>query len=606
MKIAGYARVSTADQIDNTSLEDQKRIVEDRCQKEGHELYQFYSDEGVSGGSLQRPALQKLIADAKAKRFEAVYFTKLDRLGRSVRDIANLYHDLHEECGIGLVCIDDPSLNTTGKMGSVTRGILSTFAQFERDMIRERTTAGRAAKWARGEIVIGELPFGYQKNETTGKPEIVEYRAAIYQKIVGYYLDQRLSMKDIALRLTKEHIPTPLAQKVASRLTKKKKSPTESKAQKVKKIPSEQWNSITVGDILKQPAYKGEAIYNQQKPEAEWIKIPFPPLIPEDRWRQIQDRIQTQRHKPKRIFKDYADHFLLDGFIYCGECGSRMRKRVKMETDRRNGKTRLYYVCYWRGSTAKEKEIAGRTSSCNLKAVNADVVDEQLFDQIVDMLTGPDKYVEAWMKDLNADELSEKVCVLEKKEKELHNKLVQGFQFIASQPNPEVKKIYTEELKKWQHDWESILPELQHAQADFEIVKNKVDRYQQFKEAIRNAPLGSRLALKFKTKAEFQKHMLALPFPEKRRIVEAIVSPENGGKCSVGYVRPVDFLDYEELKSLSADERRKPLDDKSTYVNGNFSIDLSKIEAIINGLDREDILSKAHPRPFSGRQENAY
>ena len=315
-----------------------------------------------------------MIAAAKDKQFDAIYFTKLDRLGRSVRDIANLYHELHEECGIDLVCIDDPSLNTAGKMGDVMRGMLSTFAQFERAMIKERTTSGRKAKWDKGEIVIGELPLGYRKNKDTGKPEIVEDQATIYQRIVGYYLDQRLSYKDIALRLTKEHIPTP-------------------STQKNKKIQSARWNSITVGDILKQPAYKGMAIYNQVKieivkkvrhvrhvPEDEWIKIPFPPLITEDRWQQIQDRIQNQRHKPKRIYKDYADHFLLDGFIYCGECGSRMRKRVKVEPD---GKVRFYYVCYWKGTNQKELLMSGRTDPCTLKAVHADVVDEQLFDQIV-------------------------------------------------------------------------------------------------------------------------------------------------------------------------------------------------------------------------------
>lgn len=578
MKVAGYGRVSTPGQAkDGTSLEDQKRIIEDRCQREGHELYEFYSDEGVSGGTLQRPALQKLIENAKEKQFQAVYFTKLDRLGRSVRDIHNLFHELHDECGINLTCIDDPSLNTEGKMGAVMLGMLSTFAQFERAMIRERTTAGRAAKWDRGEIVIGELPFGYRKNKNTGKAEIVEDQAAIYQRIVGYYLDQRLSMKDIALRLTKEHIPTP-------------------SSQKGKKIQSERWNSIFIGDLLKQPAYKGMAVYNQQKQETERVKIPFTSLISEDRWQQIQDRIENQKHKPKRVFKAYEDHFMLDGMLYCGECGSRMRKRVKVESD---GKVRLYYTCYWHGTSEKEISLAGRTGPCNLKAVNAEVVDEQLFDKIVDMLTGPDKYVETWMRDLNTDELSKKVDTLEKREKQLKNKLASGFQYIANEPNPDVKKIFTDELKKWQHEWESILPELQRAKADFETVKNKVDRYQQFKEAIRKAPARKRIGIKFKTVAEFQRHMLSLPFQEKKRIVEAIISPENGGKCSVYYVRPIDFLDNEEFKGLSADERHKPLEDKSTYVHGNFNIDLNKINEIINGMDRESILSKGHERGAS-------
>jgi hypothetical protein len=165
-------------------------------------------------------------------------------------------------------------------------------------------------------------------------------------------------------------------------------------------------------------------------------------------------------------------------------------------------------------------------------------------------------------------------------------------------PGPDVKKIYVEELRKWQKQWEENAPELKKAQADFETVKNKVDRYEQFKEAIRNKPIGKRIGLKFKTVAKFQRHMLALPFAEKRRIVEAIVSPETGGKCSVGYISPIDFLDEDELKKVPAGKRRKPLGDKSTYVHGNFSIDLSRIESIINGIDRT-LLGKEHQNAVS-------
>jgi len=90
MKVAGYARVSTIGQLDGTSLEDQKRIIEEAAKKAGHELVEIYADKGISGSSLKRPELQRLITDAKEKKFESVFFTKLDRMGRSVRDIHNL------------------------------------------------------------------------------------------------------------------------------------------------------------------------------------------------------------------------------------------------------------------------------------------------------------------------------------------------------------------------------------------------------------------------------------------------------------------------------------------------------------------------------------
>jgi len=575
MKIAGYGRVSTLGQVkDGTSLEDQRNIIEDRCKKDGLELYNFYSDEGVSGGTLDRPALQQLIVDAKAKLFESVYYTRLDRMGRSVRDIHNLFHELHNVCGVDLVCIEDPSLNTGGKMGAVMLGMLSTFAQFERDMIRERTLAGKAAKWDRGEIVTGELPFGYQKNKVTAKPEIIEEQASVYRKIVKYYLDQRLSMKDIAIRLTEEHIPTP-------------------STQKGKKRRSERWNSTVIGDILKQPAYKGEAVYNRNKPESEWIKVPFPPLISENDWQQIQDRIVNQRHKPKRIFKEYADHFLLDGFIYCGECGSKMRKRIKRESD---GKKRCYYTCYWRKTNKKELALAGRTSPCNLKSVNADLVDEQILLRLADMLTTPDKYIAEWLRDQNADELANKVDNLTKKEKQLRQKLAKGFQWISSETDPSVKDIYVKEQRKVQQEWKTTKSDLRHTLIEFEFVRDKLNRYEQFTQTIEKSTKNKHRGSKFKIKSELQSYIFNLPFLEKKRLVEAIVSPENGGRCTVAYIRPIDFLDVEERKDLSSEELRMPLEDRDPCIYGTFNIDLGKIEDVIKSFNRELVLNKEHQR----------
>lgn len=599
MIIAGYGRVSTSAQVkDGTSLEDQKKIVLDKCDKEGHELFKFYSDEGVSGGTLQRPALQRLIADAKEKRFEAVYFTKLDRLGRSVRDIANLYHELHAECGIGLVCIDDPSLNTSGKMGDVMRGMLSTFAQFERAMIRERTLAGRAAKWEKGEVVIGELTFGYRKNGTTRKVEIVEEYATIYRKIVDLYLDQRLSMKQIALELTREAIPSPSSLKGRT-------------------IKSSRWNSITIGDILKNPAYKGEAIFNKElyearkngkknrtgedKPPEEWVRIQYPPLITADRWQQIQDRIKTQRHKPKRVYKDYEAHFMLDGFIYCGECGSRMKKRVKANRD---GSIRLYYTCYWRGCGKKELESMGRTG-CILESVNADQVDQELYDQVVDMLCDPDKYVERWLEDLNADELKEKIANLENKSEKLLRQLKNGFEYITTIHEPNLKKIYVDELKKWQQEWDETNLALVKTRSEFESSSDKLDRYREFKEIIARTPIGSRLGKKLTTKAAFKSHMFALPFSEKKRITEAIISPENGGRCEILYPRPEDVADHDDLSIILQDDDL-PLTDRKPMVTGNFKIDLDKIAGIIGGLNRRNLLTKEHPGSFPRRSDHAY
>jgi site-specific DNA recombinase len=169
-RVAGYARVSTLAQVsEGTSLEDQKAKIQDWCTKEKYELINIYTDGGVSGGSLERPQLQRLLADAKEGEFDGVVFTKLDRLGRDNRDLYNLYHELKNERGVDVLCIEDPSLNTGGRMGKMFLGMLGTVAEFERDTIRERTSGGRKIKWKERKAIIGELPLGYRKKK---KPRV--------------------------------------------------------------------------------------------------------------------------------------------------------------------------------------------------------------------------------------------------------------------------------------------------------------------------------------------------------------------------------------------------------------------------------------------------
>ena len=600
MKVAGYARVSTSGQVkDGTSLEDQERAIRERAKKEGWKIAEIYSDGGVSGGSLDRPALQRMREDAKAGKFEAILFTKLDRFGRSVRDVHNLFFEFKTEQGIDLICLDDPSINTGGKMGNMMLGILSSFAQFEREMITERTRSGRKAAWDKGQLPIGDqlLPFGYKKNEA-GKIEIVPEHAAIYQKMVSLYLDERLSSKEVAIRLTTEGIPSP------SILRGKKRN-------------SSRWNSTTILDLLRHPAFKGEAKYNKdifekrkgkkymtaisRRPEEEWIKVPFPALITEDRWQEIQDRIVNQKHTPKRKYKGYEDNFLLDGLIYCDECGSRMKKKVKQDL---KGKIRLYYTCYWQHCSQKELEIAGR-SKCIMTSAHADKIDKEFFNQVAKLLSDPDKYARAWFKEMDSEALLEKLKNLHQKDKELLHQLKMGFEFMSHQ-KAELKAIYVEEYQKWQKEWESIQPEIKKTRSQLDAIHNKVDRYREFKEAMKSGGIRDKFKRRFATQIGFQRFMDRLPFSEKRRVVESLISPERGGKVRVAYLRPGDI--GEGMEKLTPEQMQEPLTDRPPLVFAEFSMNLDKIEAVITSLNRKDLLKKSlkqsNPSQIAGRQED--
>jgi len=142
-RLALYARVSTADQTVDPQLDALRAYAARR----GADAVE-YVDEGVSGAKDRRPALDRLLADARRRRFEAVAVVKLDRLARSVHHLTALGREF-EALGIALVVLDQ-SIDTATPSGRLLFHVLGSIAEFERDLIRERTRAGLAAARRRG------------------------------------------------------------------------------------------------------------------------------------------------------------------------------------------------------------------------------------------------------------------------------------------------------------------------------------------------------------------------------------------------------------------------------------------------------------------------
>jgi len=86
--------------------------------------------------------------------------------------------------------------------------------------------------------------------------------------------------------------------------------------------------------------------------------------------------------------------------------------------------------------------------------------------------------------------------------------------------------------------------------------------------------------------------MTGLPFSEKKRIVEAIIAPEKGGKCEVRYLLPADILDDNELASMPTEQKYSPILDRPAQVSADFKLDLDKVETVIFSLNRNKLLNK--------------
>ncbi|MBI1394023.1 MAG: hypothetical protein GC152_14905 [Alphaproteobacteria bacterium] len=164
-RCALYTRKSTDEGLDQAfnSLDAQREacsaFVKSQASERWREIKTRYDDGGWSGGTLERPALQRLIADVEAGKIDVVVVYKIDRLSRSLADFVRLV-ETFDRCDVTFVSVTQ-AFNTTTSMGRLTLNILLSFAQFEREMTGERIRDKIAASKAKGLWVGGSPPLGY-------------------------------------------------------------------------------------------------------------------------------------------------------------------------------------------------------------------------------------------------------------------------------------------------------------------------------------------------------------------------------------------------------------------------------------------------------------
>jgi DNA invertase Pin-like site-specific DNA recombinase len=157
MRLALYARVSTRYQRPGPQLD----VLREYAKRRGGGALEFV-DKGVSGAKDRRPALDRMMEAVRRREVDAVVCVKLDRLARSVRHLTEMAAEL-EACGVALVVIDQ-AIDTSTPAGRLLFNVLGSIAEFERDLIRERVTAGLAAAKRRG--------------QTLGRPKALDARGA--------------------------------------------------------------------------------------------------------------------------------------------------------------------------------------------------------------------------------------------------------------------------------------------------------------------------------------------------------------------------------------------------------------------------------------------
>src|SRR5713226_3782088 len=191
LRCAIYTRKSSEEGLEQefNSLHAQREACEAFIRSQHHEgwscLPQAYDDGGRSGGNLERPELQQLLADIREGKVDVVVVYKIDRLTRSLADFAKIV-EVFDAKGVSFVSVTQ-QFNTTTSMGRLTLNVLLSFAQFEREVTSERIRDKIAASKRKGLWVGGPLPLGYHMKD--GKIAVVEDEAERVQQIYRRYLE---------------------------------------------------------------------------------------------------------------------------------------------------------------------------------------------------------------------------------------------------------------------------------------------------------------------------------------------------------------------------------------------------------------------------------
>ena len=210
LRCAIYTRVSTDHGLEQAfnSLHSQREAAEAYVKSQAHEGWQLqperYDDGGFSGGSLDRPALQRLLAEVEAGRVEIIVVYKVDRLTRALSDFAKLV-ELFDRHGVSFVSVTQ-AFNTTSSMGRLTLNVLLSFAQFERELTGERIRDKIAASKRKGIWMGGVVPLGYRAEARA--LHVVPEHASLIRLIYQRYLELG-SISALADALEREGIHAP-------------------------------------------------------------------------------------------------------------------------------------------------------------------------------------------------------------------------------------------------------------------------------------------------------------------------------------------------------------------------------------------------------------
>jgi site-specific DNA recombinase len=378
-----YARVSSARQKKDETIASQTAALRAYAERLGLEVPDewVFEDEGHSGATLVRPALERLRDLVAGVGIDVVLCYSPDRLARKFAYQALLIEEF-TRAGTRMEFVKGPRGDSPEDQLLVQ--FQGMFAEYEKAQIMERYRRGKAHRAKTGSInVLGGAPFGYRyirKTEAVGAAyEIVEHEAALVAELFRRYADDGASIAELTRWLTDQQVPT--------------------------RTGKHRWDRSVVWGMLRNPAYAGRAVFGKttvvhespalnriarlqgrstprahktvDRPRAEWTEIPVPAIVDEDTFDRVARRLADNKRFASRNAKVPS---LLQGLAACASCGYGYYRTSTRTTNKKI----YYYRCL--GSDDYRHE-GGRV--CGNKPVRADHLDTVVWDHVTGLLADP-------------------------------------------------------------------------------------------------------------------------------------------------------------------------------------------------------------------------
>jgi site-specific DNA recombinase len=350
IRCAIYTRKSTEEGLDQefNSLHAQREAGEAYIKSQKHLgwtlVSNHYDDGGFTGGNLDRPALQQLLEDIEAHHIDCVVVYKVDRLSRSLLDFARLV-DRFDQRAISFVSVTQ-QFNTTSSLGRLTLNILLSFAQFEREIIGERTRDKMSAARRKGKWVGGTPVLGYDVDPGGGRLTVNEKESRRVRDIFALFIHHR-SLSAVVTKLAQLRWKTKAW-----------------KSQNGRVHAGRAFAKVSLRRLLTNAVYAGKVEHRGEVYAGEHASIVEPSV-----WQEVNAELRAGRRTGPGAIRA-PQNALLAGLLHCKSC---QRPMVPTYTAK-PGRRYRYYVC----QAARQNGW----SSCPTKSVPARMIEEAVLEQL--------------------------------------------------------------------------------------------------------------------------------------------------------------------------------------------------------------------------------